>query len=329
VGTRSDGVEMTDAADRAPTLPDASVGDAWVDAGAGGTGMSETGGLDPATGWIQSTSDESTPAEPDADAQAELLAAEIERTRGEMGSTLEEVGQRLDPARLADRARETVREATVGRIEDMVDHATTSAQETGNQLVRTIRENPVPAAMAGVGLWMLWQRLNASSSRGNGTRYASYGAYAPGGSYTSGSGGTGSDITARAQQAATGVATTVQQTAGDVATTVQQTAGDVADRASQAVTTAGATAGDVASQVGWQARRTQDQVGRAIQQNPLGAALAAVAVGAAVGMAIPTTPQERQVLGPATSTLAERAAETLEHASDQIQQQVDGGTASA
>jgi ElaB/YqjD/DUF883 family membrane-anchored ribosome-binding protein len=280
--------------------------------------------------WVEgdtlATADASATGEP----EVEVIVAEIEQTRAEMGGTIAELGDRLDPQRLATQARDTVREQTVGRVEEMVSDVRTTAQETGNGIVQTIRQNPIPAAMAGVGVWMLWQRYQSqqSSSQRSGYRYDdrtrytggyAYGAY-PQADYRyagyEGDGGNGGGIQERAGQ----VAGQAQETIGNVTSTAQDALGNATSTAQQTVGDITDKAGQTADQLARQARQAPDQITRMMEENPLAFGLAAVAVGAAVGLSIPTTRKEQEVLGQAREQVAHRAAETMEQASSTLQE---------
>src|SRR5690606_30749568 len=62
-------------------------------------------------------------------------------------------------------ARSKLRDATVGRVEDMVMDARDRVSDAGSDVLGTIRENPIPAALVFVGLGWL-----AMSARGGGGR---------------------------------------------------------------------------------------------------------------------------------------------------------------
>src|SRR5215212_3103500 len=97
-----------------------------------------------------------------------------------MAGTVGELGERLDPGNIADRARGRVRDATIGTIEGKVEEMTTAAsdfasdagrtaQEAGSGLIETIRQNPVPAAMAGIGIgWLVMNRRSAPNRQWSG-----------------------------------------------------------------------------------------------------------------------------------------------------------------
>jgi len=275
-----------------------------------------------------------------------------------------------------DQARDTVHDATVGRVEEMVDTATTTAQETGGTLVRLVKSNPIPAGMASIGLWMLWQKHSAQ--KGSGVQQRSYSgapssnaAYLdyPGYASPSGTGyGTadqGSSLSGMAtgaqqgvsnaagraedaagsaagavQDAAANVGGTVQDVVGTAASTVQQAAGGAADtagavvgRAGEAVSQMGETANHAVSQLGNTASdlltdarlammRAQEAAGRTMQQNPLAFGATAVAVGAALGLALPSTRKEQELLGSTRDAALERVAEKVEQASPALEQAI-------
>jgi hypothetical protein len=106
------------------------------------------------------------------DQQVERLTEDIERTRGDMTETLEELGDRLSPSNVIQDAKATVREATVGKVESMANDVGMTARETGEGLIETIKRNPLPAALAGIGIGWLWMSRDKSPSwaRGNGRR---------------------------------------------------------------------------------------------------------------------------------------------------------------
>jgi len=276
-------------------------------------------------GWDGETSggDESAP-------EVEALAQDIEQTRDEMSGTVEAIADRLDPANIVQDAKQTVRDATVGKVEQMannvaetasgfVEEARYTAQDAGGGILETVKRNPIPAAMAGIGLgWLFMNRSSASQSRrsswdqarwtGNDRtdRYGGgYGAY---GSSYSGSQGSGQGLTDRAS----GAVEQVGQQAGQIADTVGSKVTDVADQARS-------TAQQVPNQVGNVARDVQWNAQRMVEDNPLAVGAIAVAVGAAIGMVLPETQTEQRVLGPA----AEKAISTAEQTAHEAVQQLE------
>jgi ElaB/YqjD/DUF883 family membrane-anchored ribosome-binding protein len=256
------------------------------------------------------------------DAEIEEKVAVIEETREDLASTVDAIEERLSPSNVIADAKQTVRDATVGRVEEKVNDVTQTAnrfledpartaQETGSGIIDSIRENPVPAALIGVGVgWMLLKRNDgAGKARSYEFRDVHYDRD-PGSwtrdprSYGRGSsmgdvGDKVSDVGDRIGQLAGGAADGVGQAAGQVASTVGSTASQV-----------GQTVGEVPAQAQTMARSLGDQASQAVRSNPIGASLAALAVGTMVGMLLPSTPAERRVIGPTSERLIEQAGET-------------------
>ncbi len=100
------------------------------------------------------------------------IREQIERTREDMSQTINELQARLSPQHLAQQARDTVREATVGRVQQMVGTASDTAsqvarraQEAAGPVVEQVREHPLPLALAGAGAGLMWYLMRRSSSR--------------------------------------------------------------------------------------------------------------------------------------------------------------------
>jgi hypothetical protein len=108
------------------------------------------------------------------------IRAEIEATRAAMGETMGAIGTRLSPERLKhdasetiraeikgryEEAKSTVRDATIGRVENMMEHAGHGVRSAQRTVVDTVRENPVPAALAFIGLaWLFANRRKDNGS---------------------------------------------------------------------------------------------------------------------------------------------------------------------
>jgi ElaB/YqjD/DUF883 family membrane-anchored ribosome-binding protein len=274
-----------------------------------------TGWEDRPAGDIPSTADEAA-----NDPEVVQLVSEIEDTRGEMTSTVEEIGERLDPRNIVASATQTVRDATVGKVEemantagDMIDTAGQTAQQAGTGVVETIRRNPIPAALAGLGLGWLAKNARSQGSFGGGQpaqqwrrstdvdwQYAGFDRRSGGGTAV------GHQVGDKVGQ--------VGDAAGQAVSTAQQAAQDVAERVGQ-------TAGEMPRQVEDVARQVGDSASRAFQDNPLAVGAIAVAVGAAVGLALPVTQTERKVLGEARDQVIEKAEAKANEALGEVERQ--------
>jgi hypothetical protein len=237
------------------------------------------------------TTNPSGDLDPEAEAEVEVLESEIQATRHEMTGTVQTIGERLDPANVVQGAKDTVREATVGRVEQMTSNAMDTATDAGSGILDTIRKNPIPAAMAAIGIG--WLFMNRSDGRGS---YRSYGGWND--SWRDSERYGAAD---RAGETFDQVGRKAGQVAGDVRSTVGSTVGQLPDQVSS-----------TAREVGWNAERFA-------QDNPLALGAAAFAVGAAIGMALPETEVERNVLGGPAGTAIDKAQEAASDAVQQLQ----------
>src|ERR671939_285741 len=113
-------------------------------------------------------------AEDAADAETAAIRAEIRDTRERMGDTIEEIGERLNPRHLKEQVKHDIREATIGRVENMAQSTADRVSQTRRTITDTVRENPIPAAMIGIGLgWLIWSG-RAQGRQGSRTVSPSY-----------------------------------------------------------------------------------------------------------------------------------------------------------
>jgi len=278
------------------------------------------------------------------------IRAQIEQTRSEMSDTINAIQDKLSPDNLKDQAKEMVREATIGRAEEMVNNAGDTAKGFTASLMETIRQNPVPAAIAGISLgWLFMNRSNGGSSNQHqyssgysydrmrySSGYPSAGNYGTGyntgydGGARGNSGGGIGQVAAQAKNTVGDVAGQAKDTVGDVA---GQAAGTVSDVASQAANTVGDvagqakdTVGDVAEQAQYRAQQATYSLQNMLQDNPLAVGAVAVALGAAVGFIVPETQQEHQLLGQARDTLVDKAQNVAQDTMQKVQNVAEEAT---
>jgi hypothetical protein len=80
----------------------------------------------------------------DYEEDAEQIRAEIEDTRAEMSQTINEIQERLSPEHLMGQVKETVREATIGKVErvmETIGEVTEPAREAIYSAGTTIKES--------------------------------------------------------------------------------------------------------------------------------------------------------------------------------------------
>ena len=77
-----------------------------------------------------------------SDDTAEIRAG-IEQTRSEMSETIDAIQDRLNPQHIKEQVKEQVREATIGRAEEVMRNAGDTLNEARYGLMETIRHNPI------------------------------------------------------------------------------------------------------------------------------------------------------------------------------------------
>jgi hypothetical protein len=113
------------------------------------------------------------------------------------------------------------------------------------------------------------------------------------------------------------VASDASETVSDIAARTQETVADYAARTQETVADYAARAQET---VGEYTERAQTEFDRLLRDNPLALGVVALAVGAAVGMAIPETQRERAMIGDVGHQLVDKAQNLAQGAIDKVQQ---------
>lgn len=244
------------------------------------------------------------------DPEVERLVEDIEETRNDMTGTVEEIGERLDPKNIVADAKETVRAATVGKVEemantagDMASEATQTVREAGSGVLDTITRNPVPAAMVGLGIGWLVMSNRSNADKASWERARSQRTSWDGSTYDSSRGSNGHGAVDKAQQK------------------VGEVAGDVERKVGQAADQVGRLADEVPYQVRTAADDLTQTASHMFESNPLAIGAIAVAVGTAVGLALPPTDMERRKLALPAREAIGKAEEVATDALEQVEQQ--------
>jgi gas vesicle protein len=227
------------------------------------------------------------------------LQREAEVTRAGLSSTLEELRDSMTRGALTSGASALAKEsgATLARA-----------------AVRRASDNPLAALLIGAGVVMLFSRANGPSMTGGLVERATRAIKGSAGhtvdATTAVRGTTGqvqqavSDTAGKVKQAVGDTASQVQQTIHDTTGQVQQKAGEFRDKARQLTN-------DVLS-------GTTDRASGLMQEQPILVTALAVAVGAALGAALPVSETERRYLGPAAARATTKGHEVAEHVADAV-----------
>lgn len=247
-------------------------------------------------------------ADVDYEEDAEQIRAEIEDTRADMSQTINEIQERLSPEHLMGQVKETVREATIGKVERVMEtigevteparealgRAGTTIKEAGTSVGNSMWKNPIPLALIGLGVGMLWMK----SRRGNGyDDWSRSTSLRPKRQNLSGAGQTNPTSGAYNEG-------TFDQ--------VKETAGNLANRSTEALSNLGSKAKESATEVG-------SRFGQLLRDNPLAVGAVAMAAGTAVGLALPSTRFESEYIGETSEMLVDKAQEVARGAIDKVQ----------
>ena len=232
--------------------------------------------------------------DPASPQRAAEIRRDIDRTRADMGETLDAIQDRLRPGNIASRAAQTVKDTASEKVRQMGQ----TLQSTGlpgmssdsygdNPLVNRVRDNPVAAAIAAASLAWL-----AFGGRGNGRRYEAHGYYDnPGQRQRFGTGAWRGGATTGTDAGQTDWTTTqAQRAVGQTTSQLRDKAQDVRNRGRQFAT-----------------------------QSPIGAGMLAAVAGLAIGLMIPETERENELMGDARDSLIDRGRETVKEAAEQVQ----------
>lgn len=254
--------------------------------------------------------------EPDADpsgtASASAIRADIERTRERLGATVEALGAQLNPSNLKQRVKDSVREATIGKVQQMASDTTERINETGRGFARIIRDNPLPAAVAAAGLgWLILSSRDQRETR----RFA------------------GVDPNEFSNRGVPGQSK-VRESVRNLADTVADKAHDLTGRAGDAthrVVEKAKETGDLISEkadaavqrVQERTRSSTRRVEHQFEETPIGMGAIAVALGLAIGMSVPATRKEVALMGDARDKLLDKTRERMADSTERVEKVVE------
>jgi ElaB/YqjD/DUF883 family membrane-anchored ribosome-binding protein len=307
----------------------------------------------------------------DATVEATAIRSDIEQTRADMTETINALQEKLDPDKIAaqvkekvkesagdamDAAKDTVRDATIGRAERMVSNVADSIsdvtgisrrdmRESGSSVVDYISSRPLAFSLLGIGLGMLAfggrdrsERRNPRYERyrtGGRQRYAyddysarsgsRQGAYAGGYDEVGYSGGeypanpyyrTGTGRVGPTRSS--NVGSDLTDSADSMTERAGEAVGSAASAVKETVSDAADYAREVPTQLRSQARTASYRAQSAVNNNPMIAGLAAFSLGAILGLALPETETENRYIGEASEEFTERAKSVAQDATETV-----------
>jgi ElaB/YqjD/DUF883 family membrane-anchored ribosome-binding protein len=227
------------------------------------------------------------------------LKQDIEETRAEMTDTVDAIQERLSPDHIKQEMKEAVRESAYETRDRVQEAVVQTSQQVSRGLMDVIRENPMPAALAGIGIG--WLAMAGRSNRG-------YNGSSGNARWSRGDGDrdyTWSSTGGIADRAHTSPIQGARASMEDAASRVSSTATQMGEQVSS-------QASELGSQAQQQMQRAQSSLDRMLNENPLAVGLAAIGAGAVIGMLVPETQREQQMMGSTRDAVAETLQERVD-----------------
>jgi hypothetical protein len=212
---------------------------------------------------------------------------DIERTRAEMGTTIDELSSRLSPGQLLDQVWGTMR---------------------GGALAEQVREHPVPVALLGAAIgWLAVERMTGTSA----SRRRRTGIYFDERSWDDALGeeenkpGVGD----RVRRAVEG-GQHARERASEALETGKERVAHAGQSARETLRRAQGAGRELSHRTGDAARRAGSGVKHMMEDNPLMIGAAAIAFGLLAGLAVPSSRWEDETVGDASDELKRKVRET-------------------
>jgi ElaB/YqjD/DUF883 family membrane-anchored ribosome-binding protein len=266
-------------------------------------------------------------ADVDADTgndDTEHIKAQIEETRSQMGETIDALQEKLSFSNLSEQvsehvnnaietAKNSVYDATIGKAIGLMKNMGDGISDA--KVVRTARNNPFPLILIGLGAGLLaYNTMSGGMKRRSSRRLREGTSYDPYGDRDRArrdmERGTSFDLAER-HRAESSTLDTLSDKASAMGDKVSGAASSAYEGVSNAMGTAVNSTKDLANRAyskagefGSSAYDTYDQY---LESNPLAVGAVAFAVGAVVGLAIPSTRYEGELMGDARDELLRKA----------------------
>ena len=225
-----------------------------------------------------------TDQQADDTARTREIRAEIEQTRENLSETVDAIQEKLRPSNIMSNAAT----ATTERVKDMAHNAADTAgewwdQSGGNSIVDRVKNHPVPALMAGVGIaWLAFSDGESRRRRWQGYR-------------------SDRNLPARydADRYRSEYGTQHTQESGRG---IMESVSDVTERSGRVM------------------RRSRNKLELMIRDYPLAVGAAAAVLGATLGMVVPETERGNEWMGEARETAVDKAQQAATGAASRVKE---------
>lgn len=246
------------------------------------------------------------------------IESDIARTRADFSSTIDAIQHKLSPSEMMDNAVDYALNTTPGAF--------------SMNLVNSVRDNPIPVALIGIGIAWLFAadrrrveyepvaRYPRSLRRPVRSGYEGMDEADYLAAQDYGAGGTDEGLMQRMASKTSETAQGLKESASNVGQKISETASAVTGRVQQAGESAQARMSEVGRRSQMQMERAKDRFGQMMDEQPLVLGALGLAIGAALGAAIPSTRRENEMMGNVRDDLLERAKETAREQAETLKQ---------
>jgi ElaB/YqjD/DUF883 family membrane-anchored ribosome-binding protein len=235
------------------------------------------------------------------------LRRDIGKTQREMSETIHEIEHRLSPRNLMQQTKTSVRRAGVN---------------TSHKFIDQVKENPIPAAMVGVGLWLLLRNSGDGAAPHYRDDVRDYPSAYEEPSKVDRMKEKASDAVDTAREKVSHLADTTMEKVSHLADTTKEKVSDVAESTRETASHLMRAARTQASAARWETRDF-------LRESPLVVGLAAVALGAIVAAVIPETAKEDELLGATRDRLLDRGKDLAHEGIDKAKHVAEVATVAA
>ncbi len=242
-------------------------------------------------------------SEPEARSSSQI-EADLRNTRARIDATLEQLGARLNARSLLNSALDWWEARSGGPASSP---AGAVAKQAYGNLARHLKENPVAALMVGAGLgWMIIETATSSSTASEPEKASAL----PGSpSQEPGSTEKGSllesakETMSQAKESVTEWAEAAQEKVSALSESANEAAGELGQRAQQAYQEGRSSARKLGGRLESGYRSSSAQLENALEQYPLALGVGFAALGALIGVLLPSTRGEDQLFGESSHQL--------------------------
>jgi ElaB/YqjD/DUF883 family membrane-anchored ribosome-binding protein len=243
------------------------------------------------------------------------IESDIRQTRGRMDATLDELGDRLTARSLLNSALDWWESRGVGA------RTGGATKEAYQSLARYVKENPIPSLLVGVGVaWMIIEatsseeeetRASTGTTSDKGTRRVQAMPYYPteGGESGPGFAESAKDKLEHAKEAVAGVAEAAKEKVSALGDATTSAAEDAGRRARQVYEEGRSTARKIGHNIESGYHSSAERLENAMEEYPLAVGIGFAALGALIGVLLPRTRREDELLGEQSDQLIKATKE--------------------